>query len=943
MNINAPTAQGVSHNKFTDFNVDRNGLIVNNLNLRSYHTDLKSVLSGGHVEFNRNFGAGGAAKVILNEVTSNNTTALRGYTEIYGHKADYIVANPNGITCNGCGFLNIGRLSLVTGSANMAGGEISGFNMGLGTLQINGVGVENFGLYAPSSADLVSNAVRIAGEVHVGENLNIYSGNGKFDYKNKVVGSAGDSGVGIAVDSSGVGGMYAGSVRVVATQKGFGVNLAGDVVSDIGDVEITADGNIAFKTVAARKELKAASASGDIRMNGGDARAQKIHLAAASGIRIDGMIVAGDIVADAGKDFTNTGKIRSDTSLEILAGNDITNTGQMDANGGVALAAARDIRSGGVIVADGIVADAGGDFTNTGTVYADADLEILAGKDITNTGQMDANGGVALAAARDTRNDGGIISGAILVDTASGFTNTGEIHSNKNLEILAGDIINTGRIYATGEMALAARNDIRNGTSKANAPLSLIAAGGDLHIASGRNLWNAGKINVGGSAFLDALNLHNYGQILANRDLEFAIRQDLINYRAAGILAGGNMSFQVGRNLVNYRAEIFALGDIAIKGHEGASVSPSNPVQNAALYENHYIDPEKTIVVDPPELYHLPEEPVEYMDMRFLLEDGAVVVLPGDAFPDDAPAGSRYESDDGYIFIVGTEVVSYVTIPNPDYAACTDAGNSCGGIPRTVQQAVYDYAGTDTLTLKGKAAGGSRATLAYTIIDPEETASGGDDAFVPSPPPPPPALALEDIPVINGTGQFSDRALDGYVSPYDAVLSDIPLGTLLNWGGRIEAGGDITVAAGNLLNQGVHINTGYAAYDMVYHKLRDRVCGGLRTCGWTEMGRYILTKVNLDSIAGVINAGGSMSVDAGAIRNESSVLSARNDMLLNAKNSVENITYSEVVSLAIYEQRRVWRWRGFRSWFATENNTKYDQKRIYSKQRAAIHNRRFRP
>ena len=43
---------------------------------------------------------------------------MNGYTEIGGRQADLIIANPNGIEMNSAGFINIGRLTAVVGSAN---------------------------------------------------------------------------------------------------------------------------------------------------------------------------------------------------------------------------------------------------------------------------------------------------------------------------------------------------------------------------------------------------------------------------------------------------------------------------------------------------------------------------------------------------------------------------------------------------------------------------------------------------------------------------------------------------------------------------------------------------------------------------------------------------------------------------------------------------------
>ena len=260
LNITKPTAAGVSVNKFNDFNVGKEGLIVNNLNLQDYNITYKSALSNQHVEFNPNFRDGDAAKIILNEVVSNSKTLMNGYTEIYGRKADYIVANPNGITCNGCGFINTSRLSLITGSSNIVNGDIENFNIApTAELRINGVEVENFGFYSLSPADLVSNAIKISGEVLSNNDLRILSGNDKYDWKNQTIFSTDKYNPEVAVDVSALGGMKAGNISIIASQKGFGINLDGDVIADTGNIEITADGEIKVKNLVAQNNIVAIS------------------------------------------------------------------------------------------------------------------------------------------------------------------------------------------------------------------------------------------------------------------------------------------------------------------------------------------------------------------------------------------------------------------------------------------------------------------------------------------------------------------------------------------------------------------------------------------------------------------------------------------------------------------------------------------------------------
>ncbi len=119
VNIATPNASGLSHNKFESYNVNTGGQIINNFSgsgATAAGTGANAVAQtqiGGLVTANPNLVSSGSAKVILNEVTSGNTSQLLGYTEIAGSKADLILANPNGIACAGCGFINTARLLFV--------------------------------------------------------------------------------------------------------------------------------------------------------------------------------------------------------------------------------------------------------------------------------------------------------------------------------------------------------------------------------------------------------------------------------------------------------------------------------------------------------------------------------------------------------------------------------------------------------------------------------------------------------------------------------------------------------------------------------------------------------------------------------------------------------------------------------------------------------------
>jgi len=68
-----------------------------------------NVAAVGFIDANKNL-KNESAKVILFEVTGASRSELQGATTIAGDKANFILANPNGITCNGCSCPNKERI-----------------------------------------------------------------------------------------------------------------------------------------------------------------------------------------------------------------------------------------------------------------------------------------------------------------------------------------------------------------------------------------------------------------------------------------------------------------------------------------------------------------------------------------------------------------------------------------------------------------------------------------------------------------------------------------------------------------------------------------------------------------------------------------------------------------------------------------------------------------
>ena len=125
VNIVAPNQHGLSHNQYQQYNVNQPGVVLNN----SVNGG-QSVLAG-QLAANGKLG-GNAARLILNEVVGANPSLLLGKQEVFGMLADYVLANPNGITSKDSGFINTGRASLVVGSPVLQDGRLDSVMLGNG-------------------------------------------------------------------------------------------------------------------------------------------------------------------------------------------------------------------------------------------------------------------------------------------------------------------------------------------------------------------------------------------------------------------------------------------------------------------------------------------------------------------------------------------------------------------------------------------------------------------------------------------------------------------------------------------------------------------------------------------------------------------------------------------------------------------------------------------
>ncbi|WP_338993213.1 hemagglutinin repeat-containing protein [Fusobacterium animalis] len=311
VNIEAPNQDGVSHNIYKDYNVDERGAILNN------SKDLTNTQLGGLIYGNPNLQNSNEATTIINEVSGVNRSRIEGYQEIAGKRANYILANPNGIYINGAGFINTGNVTLTTGSGNNL------LNPEKGTIEIDGKGLD---LRNINKAELIARVAELSAPIYGGEEVNLKLGskNNKPEY---------------ALDARALGSIYAGRINIIVNEDGVGVKTQAPMYATKGDVVISSRGKVYLKDTQAKGDIKISSAETEIgnkllaensiniesgkTSNSGEIKAN-------NNIRFSGNVDSSNLIS-TNKDVTISGNLTN--SGKILSKNintkDLNNSGEL--------------------------------------------------------------------------------------------------------------------------------------------------------------------------------------------------------------------------------------------------------------------------------------------------------------------------------------------------------------------------------------------------------------------------------------------------------------------------------------------------------------------------------------------------------------------------------------------------------------------------------------
>ncbi|MGK0666328.1 hemagglutinin repeat-containing protein [Serratia marcescens] len=577
VNITAPNQAGVSHNQYQQFDVDAKGAILNNSAV------MTSTQMAGMIQGNPNLNPNSApARVILNEVNSNNPSQLRGFMEVAGGKAQVIVANPAGIVCNGCGTINAGRMTLTTGKPQLnADGSLAGYQVERGVVRIEGGGLNGDARHDTEYVDILARAVEVNAGVWAKEGVSVVAGRNRVSADGKTATPLSDDGSTrpeLAIDMGQMGGMYSGSIRMIGTEAGVGVRNQGGQVragktltvssegklswrSDTpdagtqagGDIQLAAKGDIeTHGKVYSGGQLAAQSREGMLTQSGTLAAAGDVHLNAARGIQSSGHLLAGSnadstLVQDANLQLDSQGDIRASGSLlsqkEVnVSGRRVDISGAQVATGRTALTA----REGGVALRQSTV-----------------DSGELA---VSTKGNVDAQQAKVKAVHWAVDADSLFNQQATWSQTGDGesrFTLAGKLDNSdgaieaQNLRLSAGQLVNQrGRLVALGGAAqhwqVGGLLDNAGGTVGSNGDLRLDAGSldnqsGTVKTQAGLELHADGAVNNAG------------GNLLAGNGLTFEAGSELNN--ASGTLSGDDVRL-VAQRLDNAQGQIIGQGNL---------------------------------------------------------------------------------------------------------------------------------------------------------------------------------------------------------------------------------------------------------------------------------------------------------------------------------------------------------------------------------------------
>ncbi|HDY2384075.1 TPA: contact-dependent inhibition effector tRNA nuclease [Escherichia coli] len=455
VNIATPNGAGISHNRFTDYNVGKEGLILNNATGKLNPTQL-----GGLIQNNPNLKAGGEAKGIINEVTGGNRSLLQGYTEVAGKAANVMVANPYGITCDGCGFINTPHATLTTGKPVMnADGSLQALEVTEGSITINGAGLDGT---RSDAVSIIARATEVNAALHA-KDLTVTAGANRITADGRVSALKGEGDVPkVAVDTGALGGMYARRIHLTSTESGVGVNL-GNLYAREGDIILSSAGKLVLKNSLAGGNTTVTGT--DVSLSGDNKAGGNLSVTGTTGLTLNQPRLVTDknlVLSSSGQIVQNGGELTAGQNTMLSAQHLNQTSGTVNAAENVTLTTTNDTTLKGRSIAGKTLTVSSGSLNNGGTLVAGRDATVKTGT-FSNTGTVQGNG--LKVTATDLTSTGSIKSGSTLDISARNATLSGDAGAKDSARVtVSGTLENRGRLVSDDVLTLSATQINNSGT-----------------------------------------------------------------------------------------------------------------------------------------------------------------------------------------------------------------------------------------------------------------------------------------------------------------------------------------------------------------------------------------------------------------------------------------------------------------------------------------------
>ncbi|CAN5594360.1 hypothetical protein BH10PSE18_BH10PSE18_21930 [soil metagenome] len=861
--IATPSAAGVSRNRFSQFDVNANGVIINNS-----RSAVPSQL-GGYLQANPYLIAG-PARVILNEVNSSNSSYLNGPVEIAGQRAEFILANPSGIQVNGTTFINASTVTLTTGTPQFgASGNLAGYAVRGGTVTIGGTGMD------ASASDYTAILARAA-QINAGlwaKDLKIVTGVSDISADaSQVTQVSSTAGTGatprFALDVAALGGMYSGHIFLVGTEAGLGARNAGAIIASAdgaptslagagqlvvisagrlenigtlqagGDMSLSASAMANSGTVTSGGTLTAAATQGDVSNNlngvGGALQGQSVVLGAAGDLHNE----LGTIRQQSAASLSLSASTLSNTNGGVIGLEPVAVSSGAGSSGSAGAGSATTSGTGATgSVSSGSPASAGAGTTTSTVDTAPMPGTIAAvGTIFNDAGKVYAGGPITLQTA-NLVNSGGSLNVASLTLNQPSFSNqVGTLNVSGAFNADLGELNNSGGTLHAGHLQLVTTGDLLNvdGTLTSDTDASL-AVGGTLDNTRG-TLSSVGALTADvAGAFLNAA-----GTVLSNQLL--SVTAQSVDNTAKGSLQSSQAGIQitVSQELANGNGVIAAATDLDFQAGS-LTINDGGNLRGGR---------DATLTVT-----------------DTLANDGSITAGRNTTLATGSLQGSTTSvlgagmQNDGTLGSVGDLQVTarHGAMAQGIHLAAANLSVQGGSIDLTHSQT-------------------SAANIALTATQGDITTSGATVTT-------PGALAVTansqaTQALINKGGDLYAGQLDLHASNIAntnggrivqtgagaTVIAMAMAGTLDNSAGVIASNGDTTIAAGGLTNQG----------------------GTIRATGTADLD--IATTALLDNSAkGQIAAGGRTVVGAGSLNNDGGRITAVSDLALTTSGTTTNV------------------------------------------------------